>query len=104
MAIGDQTIRIIDGVPMALVQTEVDGDVAYAFLTDDGGATEDADKTTEFAGFRIPDHDAMAYTYVASGNGVGQVETIVFSLAASTVATLTYTYDASNRVANIALS
>lgn len=46
-------------------------------------------------------YDYYAVTYVASGNGVGEVETITYKTGGSggsTVATVTYTYDASNRV------
>ena len=49
-------------------------------------------------------HDHKAYTYVVGGNGDGQVETIVYKTGGSggsTVATQTFTYDASDRVASI---
>lgn len=44
--------------------------------------------------------DYVETTYVAAGNGAGQVETFIYKLGGSggtTVATTTYTYDASNR-------
>jgi hypothetical protein len=50
-------------------------------------------------------HDYKAFTYVAAGNGVGQVETITYKLggaAGTTVALQTLTYDAQNRVTSVA--
>lgn len=44
------------------------------------------------------EHDSFEFTYVAAGNGVGEVETVVYKLAGVTVATLTYTYNADNKV------
>lgn len=55
-------------------------------------------------GFEISAHDYIAYTYVATGNGAGEVETIVYKTGGSggdTVATKTYAYDASNRVSSV---
>jgi len=48
--------------------------------------------------------DYIALTYVAAGNGVGEVETAIFKTGGSggtTVATLTLTYNASNEVATV---
>lgn len=55
-------------------------------------------------GLSIPIHDYIALTYVAAGNGVGEIETVVFKTGGSggtTVATLTLTYNASNEIATI---
>jgi hypothetical protein len=52
-------------------------------------------------------HDYKSYTYVAAGNGAGQVETITYrdgGAAGSIVATQTFTYDASDRVSSITKS
>ena len=51
--------------------------------------------------------DYLALTYVAAGNGAGEVETVVYKTGGSggsTVATLTLTYDASDRVATVTRS
>jgi len=48
-----------------------------------------------------PKHDTKTITYVASGNGVGEVETIVYSLAASTVLTRTFFYNGDNKVTSV---
>jgi len=53
----------------------------------------------------VPDEfDYQALTYVAAGNGAGEVETITYKVGGSggtTVATVTLTYDASDRVATV---
>lgn len=51
--------------------------------------------------------DYQAFTYVPSGNGAGEVETVVYKLGGSggaTVATVTLAYDASNRVSSVTRS
>jgi len=55
-------------------------------------------------GFEIPAYDYLALTYVASGSGVGEVETVIYKTGGSggtTVATLTLTYNASNEVSSV---
>ena len=65
------------------------------------------DSTTELQkliGFEIPAYNYLALTYVAAGNGVGEVETVTYKTGGSggtTVATLTLTYNASNEVATV---
>ena len=58
-------------------------------------------------GFEIPAYDYLALTYVASGNGAGEVETVVYKTGGSggtTVATLTLAYNASNEVSAVTKS
>ena len=53
------------------------------------------------------EYDYMSMTYVAAGNGAGEVETVTYKsggAAGTTVATLTMTYDASNSVATVTRS
>lgn len=55
-------------------------------------------------GFDIPAYDYLALTYVASGNGAGEIETVVYKTGGSggtTVATLTLAYDASNNLTSV---
>jgi len=52
-------------------------------------------------GFQIPFYDEIVITYVAAGNGAGEIETVVYKLATSTVATLTLSYNASNELSGI---
>ena len=42
--------------------------------------------------------DEKQYTYVTSGNGVGEIETVVYKLASVTVATVTFGYDGQGRI------
>ena len=56
------------------------------------------------AGFVTEPYDHVALTYVASGNGEGEVETATYKsggAGGTTITTLTLTYDASNRIASI---
>ena len=47
------------------------------------------------------EYDQIDLTYVPSGNGVGEVQTAVYKLATVTQATLTLTYDSSNRLSSV---
>lgn len=52
----------------------------------------------------IGEYDSRDIAYVAAGNGAGEVETIVYKLGVSIIATETFVYDASNRVITITKS
>lgn len=55
-------------------------------------------------GLVTDEHDYIETTYVASGNGEGEIETVTYKTggaAGSTVATLTLAYDASNRLTSV---
>lgn len=49
-------------------------------------------------------YNEIDFTYVPSGNGVGQIQTAVYKLASSTVATLTFTYDGTNKLTSVVKS
>lgn len=58
-------------------------------------------------GLEIPAHDYIALTYVPSGNGVGEIETVTYKAGGSggtTVATLTLAYNASNKLESVTKS
>lgn len=58
-------------------------------------------------GFSIPSYDYIALTYVATGNGVGKIETATFKTGGSsgtTIATLTLAYNASNEIESVTKS
>ena len=62
-------------------------------------------KVLPVGGTLVPDHyDSITLTYITSGNGVGQVGTVVYNLSGGTVATLTLTYDSSGRVITVTRS
>ena len=47
------------------------------------------------------EYDEVDLTYVAAGNGAGEIETVVYKLATATVATLTLSYDANDNLINV---
>lgn len=49
-------------------------------------------------------YDEIDLTYVVAGNGAGEIQTATYKKAGSTVATLTITYDASNRISTVVKS
>jgi hypothetical protein len=49
-------------------------------------------------------YDNLVVTYVPSGNGAGQTQTVTYKLASATIATLTLSYDSSNRVITVVRS
>jgi len=58
----------------------------------------------DIAGLYIPSHDYVSMTYVASGNGVGEIETVTYKEGGAsgvTVATLTLGYNGSNQLVSI---
>lgn len=66
-----------------------------------------SDTQKYIVGLEIPAHDYVSLTYVASGNGVGEIETVVYKTNGSsgtTVATLTLAYDASNNLSSVTKS
>ena len=59
------------------------------------------------SGLSIPEHDYIVLTYVAAGNGAGEIETVTYKLGGSggtVVAVLTLTYDASNNLSTVTKS
>lgn len=66
------------------------------------------DLETRLAGALVPEtFDHLDLTYVASGNGQGEVETVVYKTGGSggaTVATLTLAYDGNNNVSSVTRS
>lgn len=49
-------------------------------------------------------YDQVDLTYVAAGNGAGEVETATYKLATVTVATLTLTYNGDNKLSSVVRS
>jgi len=47
------------------------------------------------------EHDEIVLTYVASGNGEGEIETVVYKLVTVTQATLTLSYNADNKLTGV---
>lgn len=56
------------------------------------------------AGFTVTGYDYIALTYVAAGNGVGEIETAIFKIGGNlgtTIATLTLTYNSNNEISSV---
>ena len=54
--------------------------------------------------FDIPQHDEIELTYVTSGNGLGEVQNVIYKLSSSEVARLTLSYDSSDNLITTILS
>tara|TARA_R100001443_G_scaffold33297_1_gene47221 strand:+ start:48 stop:251 length:204 start_codon:yes stop_codon:yes gene_type:complete len=55
-------------------------------------------------GLHVPSHDYVSMTYVSSGNGAGEVETITYKVGGASgavVAVLTLAYNSDNKMTSI---
>ena len=59
---------------------------------------------TVLSGIVPENYTSIELTYVAAGNGAGEIETVVYKNGASTGATLTLAYDGSDRLSTITRS
>ena len=58
----------------------------------------------DIAGLYIPQHDYVTMTYVAAGNGVGEIETITYKQGGArgtTVAVMTPGYNADHKLTTV---
>lgn len=58
----------------------------------------------DIAGLYIPQHDYVSLTYVTSGNGVGEIETVTYKsggASGTTVAVTTLAYDSNNNLISL---
>lgn len=112
-SLGQKTMANSSPVVIASDQSAIA--VTAASLPLPSGAATSANQTTEIglltslnaktAGSLVPlAYDEIDLTYVPSGNGAGQVATAVYKLASSTIATLTMTYDGSDRLSTVVKS
>lgn len=68
-------------------------------------AAKEAVKVSQIGGALVPElYDAIALTYVPSGNGAGEIQTVTYSLLGSNVALLTLTYNSANKLATVTRS
>lgn len=94
-----------EAIPVRLV-TEDGGKFYRAGNVYVGGGSDSAVLTElrKLIGFEIPAYDYIALTYVSSGNGEGEIETVTYKkggVSGSTVAVLTLTYNSSDEIATI---
>lgn len=61
-----------------------------------------AQKVAMVGGSLVPkEYDQISLTYITSGPGTGEIGTATYKYAGNTVATLTLTYDGSNRIIDV---
>jgi len=97
-----KNVKPKEAIPVRLV-TE-DGEKFYrAGNVYVGGGSDGAILTElrKLIGFEIPAYDYIALTYVSSGNGQGEIETVTYKKGGATVAVLTLTYNPENEIATI---
>src|SRR3989338_1775061 len=100
-----KNVKPKEAIPVRLV-TE-DGEKFYrAGNVYVGGGSDSAILTElrKLIGFEIPAYDYIALTYVSSGNGQGEIETVTYKkggASGTTVAVLTLTYNSENEIATI---
>jgi hypothetical protein len=70
---------------------------SYAILTYSVGGEAPAQ-------LAIPPYDEFDITYVDSGNGEGEIETITYKRGGDVVATVTFTYNSNNKLINVVVS
>jgi len=77
----------------------------YTELVDTSGDVIDTTNPLPITkGFNIPIYDYISLTYVAAGNGAGEIETVIFKINGSggtTVATLTLTYNSDDEIVTV---
>jgi hypothetical protein len=56
------------------------------------------------AGLVTQPYDNIVLTYILAGNGTGQIGTVVYKLGVVTQATLTLSYDSSDRLSSVVKS
>lgn len=87
------------------IDSTAGGNLKVSIEEQDPGAGLATEETLQkLVGFEIPAYDYIDLTYVASGNGVGEIETVVYKTGGSggtTVATLTLAYDANNNISSV---
>lgn len=64
-----------------------------------------AQKVAVLGGNLVPqEYDQITLTYIVAGPGTGEIGTVVYKYDGNTVATLTLSYDGSNRLIDVARS
>jgi len=67
--------------------------------------TVQANSNGDFLAPFVPtNYDEIVMTYIPSGNGEGEIQTVTYKLATVTVATLTLSYNGDNKLSGVAKS
>lgn len=97
-----KNVKPKEAIPVRLV-TE-DGEKFYrAGNVYVGGGSDSAiiSELRKLVGFEIPAYNYIALTYVASGNGQGEIETVTYKKGSAVVAVLTLTYNSDDEIETI---
>lgn len=63
---------------------------------------DEALRVLPISGNLVPEkYDEIDLTYVAAGNGVGEIETVTYSLSGNVIATLTLSYNSDNKLIKV---
>ena len=84
--------------------SDLDGNQTLQYGFDDA---KQAHRTLSVASLVPEEYDYIALTYVTSGNGTGEIETVTYrsgGASGTVVATLTLTYDASDNLETVTRS
>ena len=87
------------------IANQTDGDQKTQIVDGAGNVVDDDNPLMIAKGFKIPKYDSFTITRVAVGSdGAGEIATVVYTLLSSTVATVTLSYDADNKLSGGVLS
>ena len=89
---------------MALPNTHQDREQAN-FVDVNGAVARRIKNVANLLG--VVEHDYIALTYVTVGNGIGEIETVIYKTGGSggtTVGTLTLAYDANDKLSTVTRS
>lgn len=96
---------------MALIEIvdELGGEVIKksGMIPNDSTPNQYALRVFPISGLVPSTYDYISLTYVASGNGIGEIETVVYKTggaSGTTVSTLTLAYNASNEITSVTRS
>jgi hypothetical protein len=84
------------------INSKLDGNQVLKEVFD---SSDESLRVKQIGGTLVPDiYDSIELTYVSAGNGIGEIETVVYKLDAATIATLNLSYDGSNRLISVVKS
>jgi hypothetical protein len=89
-------------LPVVLDESNLALRTTNAALSASFDASNNAIKVESITGVLVPvQYDEISLTYVPSGPGAGQIQTVTYKLAAVVKATLTLSYDGFNRLIDV---
>lgn len=93
-------VEVVSGVSVGAVSIK-DGTTNDEVTVDSSGSLQ----TRVVSGTLVSQtYNEIDLTYIAAGNGVGEIATATYKLSGVVVATLTLSYDASNRLSTVVKS